>query len=223
MSSKFVDCYLYHYTALDDNINIRDYIFFVLEREMESRRDGLMKLAIFDFDGTLFTKDLIPFLMKEWNKLGYPKRKTRRVFLKVLVQYIFYKVGRPSLEEKDRLRTLAYVEFCSLFDGMNKGDLELFFRLTSVSVKGYLRESIVNEVIRLKNEGYYTVLISGAFIDLLLMSVEDLPFDKVFGSNIYFDEEGYFDLSKRELEIKGPTKIDVISEFFSYDDIDYDS
>lgn len=182
-----------------------------------------MKLAIFDFDGTLYTKDVIPYLMKQWNKLGYPKHKTRRVLLKVLPQYLFYKIGKPSLEEMDRLRTLAYVEFCGLFDGMTKGEVEEFFKSVSVALKNNLRKSIVDEVVRLKNEGYYTVLISGAFVDLLKLSVNELPFDEVFGSNLYFKHDGLYNLDKRFLEIKGSTKIDVLYDYFQDKDVDYDS
>ena len=30
-----------------------------------------MKLAIFDFDGTISPQDTLPFLLKQWKKFGY--------------------------------------------------------------------------------------------------------------------------------------------------------
>ncbi|QVK20342.1 HAD-IB family phosphatase [Mycoplasmatota bacterium] len=182
-----------------------------------------MKLAIFDFDGTLYEKDVIPFLIKQWNKLGYPRRKTQKIMLKVLPQFIFYKLGKPSLEVKDRLRNLAYVEFCSLFDGMTRDEIMKFFKGASIALKKNLRNSITDEVVRLKARGYYTVLISGAFNDLLLLSLNELPFDKIIGSNLYFKENGLYDIEKRILEIKGSNKIDIIYDLLSNHDVDYNS
>ena len=52
-----------------------------------------MKLAIFDFDGTLFPYDTLPFLLSQWKKQQYPIIPYLRTLSTVVVLYIQYKTG----------------------------------------------------------------------------------------------------------------------------------
>lgn len=63
-----------------------------------------MKLAVFDFDKTLFPKDTIPYLMKQWYKLDYPKTKIIKVYMKLLPAFIVYKlsIGGTKTNAKQR-------------------------------------------------------------------------------------------------------------------------
>jgi phosphoserine phosphatase len=47
-----------------------------------------VKLAIFDFDGTLFLEDTLPFLLKQWAKFGYSKLKLGIVYASLARLYV---------------------------------------------------------------------------------------------------------------------------------------
>lgn len=51
-----------------------------------------MKLAIFDFDGTLFPNQTIPYLMKRYVKLGYSKIRYSVFLGKLFIAFIKYKL-----------------------------------------------------------------------------------------------------------------------------------
>ena len=47
-----------------------------------------MKLAIFDFDGTMFPNDTLAFLLSEWKKQGYSKKKYYNTIIPVVFLYL---------------------------------------------------------------------------------------------------------------------------------------
>lgn len=62
-----------------------------------------MKLAIFDFDGTLFTKQTIPFFIEQWHKLNYSKSKLFIIKNRIIFLFIKYKL---RLLPKEKLKPL---------------------------------------------------------------------------------------------------------------------
>ena len=126
-----------------------------------------MKLAVFDFDRTLFPKDTIPYLMKQWYKLEYPKSKIMKVYIKLLPAYIVYKLGIGGAKTNLKLRNQAIEGFDEIFKGMNKAEIENFFYKTSQNLNNELNEDIVNKVKKAQEEGIHTVIISGAYEPLL--------------------------------------------------------
>jgi hypothetical protein len=49
----------------------------------------LLKLAIFDFDGTLFPKDSLKFLLSEWKRLEYSKLKYYKIFSSLFILFFY--------------------------------------------------------------------------------------------------------------------------------------
>lgn len=52
-----------------------------------------MKLAIFDFDGTLFPHETLPFLLKQWKIQKYSRARLYCVYMVIGGMYIWYKLG----------------------------------------------------------------------------------------------------------------------------------
>lgn len=164
-----------------------------------------MKAAIFDFDGTLFPVETIPFLIKQYTKLGYSRFKQWSVVLQVVPYLIKYKVFKTM--DKEAFRKKAVYIFLQLFEGMTKEETKAYFDKNVPTVIGLLDKRIVDEAKRLKKEGYYTVLLSGCF-DMLLLPVADyVGFDEVIGTKLLF--EGKSGEGMCVLDAKTP--IDVIS------------
>jgi len=47
-----------------------------------------MKLAIFDFDGTLFPVETLPFLLSQWKKLKYSKTRYYKTYIFLMPLYL---------------------------------------------------------------------------------------------------------------------------------------
>jgi HAD superfamily phosphoserine phosphatase-like hydrolase len=143
-----------------------------------------MKVAIFDFDGTLFPVETIPFLIKQYTRLGYSRFKQITMMARLIPDLVRYKLSRHP--DKEVFRHKAVYRFLSLFEGMTKEEVTIFFEKNVDQVAALLDKEVVHEVTQKKSEGYHTVLLSGCF-DMLLHPIgEALGFDEIVGTELVF-------------------------------------
>ncbi|MFW6015910.1 MAG: HAD family hydrolase [bacterium] len=179
-----------------------------------------MKLAIFDFDGTLFPKDTLPFLLKEWKRQKYSRMKYIKAYSSLISLYIKYKSGIQSKLSKEDMKIRAVMKFNRLFSGMTEKEVNKFFCNCSKVIQELLNKAVVEEVHKARLEGYHTVLLSGAHQPLLEDLGKSLDIDTVIGTNLYFNN-GIINLEK-ELEITcGLMKVKRIKDCFKDRDIDW--
>ncbi|KJS87182.1 MAG: hypothetical protein JM58_05090 [Peptococcaceae bacterium BICA1-8] len=180
-----------------------------------------MKLAIFDFDGTLFPKDTLPFLLKQWYKQNYSKIKLLGVVFPLIPTYLKYKmVKNTSSDTINKMRLKAVLGFNQLLAGMTEEEIKRFFSLSSAAIKSQLNPAVVAKAKKARREGYHTVLLSGAYLLLLNYIKDFLDFDTVIGSEIYFDQ-GIFYNNKTFNIVTGSSKVDKLKTYFKNEDIDW--
>lgn len=179
-----------------------------------------MKLAIFDFDGTLFSRDTLPFLLSEWKKLGYSRAKYLRTYFSLVFYYIIYKTGMKSKYSREQMKLIAVKKFNEIFSGMTEQEITGYFMDCSKSIRGFLNEAVVSEVKKARLDGYHTILLSGSYYNLLHDIGQYLEFDTVIGTEMHFNN-GLFD-SNKELEIiSGALKLDKVREAFKDKRVDW--
>lgn len=181
-----------------------------------------MKLAVFDFDKTLFPKDTIPYLMKQWYKLDYPRTKIIKVYIKLLPAYIVYKMGIGGTKTNIKLRNLAVEGFDELFKGMNKYEIELFFAESSKSLNQELNRDIIEKIIKAQEEGIHTVIISGAYEPLLQIVGKSLNIDTVIGTKLAYDSNEVYDYKQKLTLIEGDKKVEELENYFT-EEIDWEN
>lgn len=174
-----------------------------------------MKLAIFDFDGTLFPKETIPFLLIQWRKLNYPKLKLAEVYFRTLGVYFIYKTGLYSTLSKEKFRITAVKEFNRIFRGMNKQEIDQFFLHASKSINELLKISIIEEIESAKNNGFHTVILSGSFNILLKHISENLDIDTIIGTEMHFNNENMLDFEKGLTLVSGSVKVEELKNHFN--------
>ena len=143
-----------------------------------------MRLAIFDFDGTLFEEQTIPFFMRYYSKHNYPTMPYLNYQLKVFRRIIKYKNPFIKDYEKEQFRRDAALLFIQIFNGMDKGVLDKFFEEVTESVIQNLSVPVVEEVKKCKESGYYCILLSGCYTPILEKIAEAMGIDAVIGSPI---------------------------------------
>lgn len=177
-----------------------------------------MKLAIFDFDGTLFTRETLPCLGKEWIR---QKRSVLRYLLTYLSVIPFVFLYRAGIINRDRLKVAAMAKFHRLFKGMNQEENAAFFKQSYVYLQEYFNLQILKEIKAAKEEGFHTVLLSGAYANLLRVVAEGLGIDSVIGAEIPF-KDGIIDHRQGVPFIDGKVKLSMLQEAFSRQEVQWE-
>jgi len=138
----------------------------------------------------------VPSAYKQWYKQNYSKIKLLGVILPLIPTYLKYKmVKNTSSDTINKMRLKAVLVFNKLLAGMTEEEIKRFFSFSSAAIKSQLNPAVVEKAKKARQEGYHTVLLSGAYL-LLLNNIKDfLDFDTVISSEIYFDQ-GYFIIIK---------------------------
>lgn len=149
-----------------------------------------MKLAIFDFNGTIFPRETLPFLLSEWYKNKYSRLTLIKTFIPLLPLYLTYKFGKTSIS-KEKMEREAVSKFSKIFSGMSKEEISDFFSLAAESAFKSFNQKVVKKIYWAKKSGYKTVLLSGAFKLFLEKVGEKLGFDCVIGSELILNKGIY--------------------------------
>ena len=181
-----------------------------------------MKLAIFDFDGTLFRKDTLPFLLFQWRKLKYSRAKYFKTYFSLIFLYIMYKSGMKSKYSREQMKLIAVEKFNDIFAGMTQQEVTDYFLNCSKEIAGLLNESVVSEVKKVRSDGYHTILLSGSYFNLLNNIGQYLEFDTVIGTKMHFSN-GLFDSNKPFEIISGALKLEKVRECFKDQSVDWEA
>ena len=176
-----------------------------------------MKLAVFDFDGTLSPQDTLPFLLKQWKKFKYPNMKRYLVYLSVSGLFLRYKLGKGSREE---IRKEGMRKFSRIFTGMSKKEFKEFLRRSSDKIMPELDNEIVQEVKKAKAAGFHTVLLSGCYETFLKYVGEALGIDTVIGTEMRYSN-GHVDLKTPMQIVSGEVKTERLRACFADKEVNW--
>jgi phosphoserine phosphatase len=176
-----------------------------------------MKLAIYDFDGTLFNKETIPYLLDKWEDFGYSSYARTTVRKKILKKYFLKKI---KLLSKENFRAQATVDFLRIFDGMKREEIDDFFKKSSKDINKFFNQKIIDEIKKSSEKGYNNVMISGCFQIMLDYALNDLPFYKIIGTKLPITDNG-MNLERDIKIISGSKKRDIIEKNFDGTSVDW--
>lgn len=178
-----------------------------------------MKLAIFDFDGTLIKVNSLSFLLKTWKKLGYPKSRQLFMYIRIGGLYIRYKLGLNGNMTTEQLKKRGFQKFTRIFKGMTQEQIKEFFVKSSEFLFNELNENVVKEARKAKEDGYYTVLLSGFYQELLQLIAEHIGMDTALGTNLHY-KDGVIEDKKSLIIRTGVDKVIRIKEEFPDADLE---
>lgn len=179
-----------------------------------------MKLAIFDFDGTLFPQQTIPFFMSYYMKEHYPKGPYIKYQMKILSKMMKYKNPLIKNYGKEQFRREAALRFIQVFDGMDQAILDKFLLDVANKVINNLSETVVREISKCKAEDYCCVLLSGCYTPILESVASAVGVDVVIGTPIETVQSGNKKVCIGDLDIAtGQRKVQKLLEVFRNKDI----
>lgn len=172
-----------------------------------------MKVAIVDYDGTLFTKETIPFLLGMAKKKSVPAKDYYKALVKVYICLLKYKVSRRENYDKEKFHKEIATSFLSIYQGMTKEQIEEFFRETVIEAEKYFNQKLLAQLRELKEKDYKIILLSGGFLPYVEKVAQKLEFDYVFATELEYLEKG-FNLKENLLFITGKRKKETIEKYF---------
>lgn len=123
-----------------------------------------MKVAIFDFDGTLYPEETFSLMMKHLKTHPIHNNKYRRFIRKILPVYIAYKL---KLYPEQKMKEYSMRSYISAFGQTSETDIRDFFSKLGSEMSQKLSEPVLQRLHQHRNDGFYIMLVSGAFEPLL--------------------------------------------------------
>lgn len=176
-----------------------------------------MNLAIFDFDGTMLTKDTLPSLGKEWLRQKRSPTRYWFVYLSVIPTVVRYKLGLIS---REKLKNLAFYKFNRIYEGMSKAEINEFFQKAYPYLKEIFNTTVLREIEAARENGFHCVLLSGSYADLLRIVARDLGMETVIGAEMAF-RDGIFEHSGDIPFISGKEKVALLQKAFAGKDVNW--
>jgi HAD superfamily hydrolase (TIGR01490 family) len=173
--------------------------------------EKIMNLAIFDFDGTLLTRDTLPSLGKEWLRQKRSQTKYFYVFLSIIPTVVRYKLGLIS---RGKLKNLAFDKFNRIFKRMSCAEINEFFQNAYPNLKKIFNTTVLKEIEIARQQGFHCVLLSGSYATLLRVVALDLGIDTVIGAELAY-RDGIFDHRGYIPFINGKKKVDLLQKTFA--------
>ncbi|MDV6377997.1 HAD-IB family hydrolase [Sporosarcina sp. GW1-11] len=140
-----------------------------------------MKVAIFDFDGTLYTKETFSLLMDQLKNHPIYKRYYGKFYRSILPLYIRYKLKiLPEAEMKERSMKL----YLQALSSLTTSQLQTYFEDMRGEMSRDFNEKVIYRLDEHRAAGYRVLLVSGAYTPFLKAVTPHLSFDHVIGTDI---------------------------------------
>ncbi|MGN7386985.1 HAD family hydrolase [Sporosarcina sp. SAFN-015] len=179
-----------------------------------------MKVAIFDFDGTLYSKETFQLLMDHLKRHPTHSSKYKAFFRRILPLYIGYKI---KIVPEAKMREGSMQIYANSLQTLSKAEYEQYFDEMKEVMRQAFNEEVVEKVRQHQEEGMHVMLVSGAYTQLLDAVTDGIEFDTIIGTDIPFTAVGAFDSETEIYHIQGKRKTEMIMKTFEGKQVDWEN
>lgn len=180
---------------------------------------SILKVAIFDFDGTLYPKETFPLMMKHLKAHPAYRKKYRHLFMKILPVYCSYKL---KLYPEQKMKEYSMRSYINSFQNCSEKEINQFFLEVATKMENDLSTTVIDRIKKHQEEGYYVMLVSGAFVPLLTTVTKELRFNSIVGTKVPI-KNNHYDKKTPVIHIHGSRKKDEIFAHLANDEIDWEN
>lgn len=145
-----------------------------------------MRVAIFDFDGTLYAEETFTILMKHLKEHPIYQSSYKSFYRAIVPPYIANKL---KLYPASRMKRRSMQLYLEAFEGISKKEMDAYFE----EIKGVMQQDFNQKVLdRLKlhqEENLHILLVSGAYTQFLERVTDGLVFNQIIGTDILYKDE----------------------------------
>ena len=146
-----------------------------------------MRVAIFDFDGTLYSKETYRLMMDHLKNHPIYHSKYKRFYFSILPIYIAYKL---KLYPEQKMRAQSMKLYLSTFKHLSKVELENYFTEMAEKMQKDFNPQVLSRLEQhFADKIYNVMLVSGAFTPLLHAATKHLPIDTIIGTAIPYKDQ----------------------------------
>ena len=177
-----------------------------------------MRVAIFDFDGTLYKNETFTLLMNHLKEHLVFGSRYKSFYRSILAPYIGYKM-RVYPEGKMKMQLMQ--RYLRTFSGLTNTELDEYFVEVATEMKEDFNKEVVSKLVDHAQNGEYVMIVSGAFTPLLKAATKDFPVDKIIGTEIPL-QNNILDMKKEIDHVQAERKTELIRESLKGKQINWD-
>lgn len=145
-----------------------------------------MRVAIFDFDGTIYAEETFTILMKHLKKHPIHQSSYNRFYRAIVPPYIANKLKLyPASKMKKRSMQL-YLE---AFEGRTKHEMDTYFNEIKAIMQQDFNKKVLERLKLHQQENIHILLVSGAYTQLLERVTDGIVFNQIIGTDIFYKDD----------------------------------
>lgn len=139
-----------------------------------------MRVAIYDFDGTIYKNETFPLMMAHLKT--HPTLAVYSKFYRsILPIYIAYKL---KIYPEEKMKAQMMKRYLHALHQLDKDELNVFFAEIAEKMHDDYHELVVESIQKHKQNGLYIMVVSGAYTPLLRAALNKLPIDEIIGTKV---------------------------------------
>lgn len=178
-----------------------------------------MRVAIFDFDGTVYKGETFQIMMDHLKNHRKYHKRYNRFFRAVIPRYIGSKL---KLYPEQRMRERSMQLYIEALEDLSIKELNTYFKEIAVEFRKDFNQNVVRRLKEHIENGDHVMLVSGAYTPLLQFATNEFDFHKIIGTDIPVNGQA-IDRSTPLYHIQGPRKNDAIKTSLKKKEIDWDN
>lgn len=140
-----------------------------------------MKVALFDFDRTIYRYETYTLLMRFLQNHPIYSKRYKKFMRRLMPVYMMYKLG---MTPEKKMRKKAMEIYLRTFEQATEEELRQYFRDMGEQMKGDFNEEVLRRLHWHHEQGHRILVISGAFDVMLQEVLKDLPVDALLGTRV---------------------------------------
>ncbi|WP_341961651.1 HAD-IB family hydrolase [Planococcus maritimus] len=176
-----------------------------------------MRVAIFDFDGTLYAKETFQLMMAHLKNHPVHNRRYRKFYRTIMPPYIGHKL---KIYPEAKMRARSVQAYLAALETFSKQELEEYFGEIANLMHDDFNQEVIERLKQHVSNEDYCMLVSGAFTPLLHAVTKELPIGKIIGTEVPY-EANILAHKTPVIHIQGSLKTEKILEALGDQAIDW--
>lgn len=150
------------------------------------KRVKFMRVAIFDFDGTIYAEETFTLLMKHLKEHPTYHSSYKRFYRAIVPPYIANKL---KLYPDNKMKKRSMQLYLEAFNGLTKQEMDIYFSEIKATMQQDFNTKVLERLKRHQEENIHILLVSGAYTQFLERVTDGLVFNQIIGTDIFYKDD----------------------------------
>ncbi len=178
-----------------------------------------MRVAIFDFDGTLYPQETYTLMMNYLKEHPVHSSKYKKFYKALMKPYLAYKM---KLYPEGKMKAKSMQIYLNALKDLSQEELEAYFIEMSNGMSKDLNQTVVERLKKHLIDGDHVLVVSGAFTTMLNEVTKEYAVHQVIGTEIPYSN-GSLDTANEIFHIQGIRKNMMIDQALDGYEIDWEN